>query len=269
MLTKDEFNVAVKDALPKLRNTVRKIVGHPDQSEELVQETLARAWEHFESFENTSKFSTWLCAIGVNCAKDFLRQQQRWRSKAQIIYADQCINNPEYGMEVGRCFGDPAVEFDTKEHIAYCFSCIGRSIDPIQQAALMLKDVLDLTSTEGAKALGITEPVFRQYLTAARKEMQEKYEGLCSLVNKEGICYQCAGLRDGFPEERKGEWPLENDKTLSFELRINIVREANIDTGKTQIMHEVFWKRTETLEKDQVGDESVEPDCGKGIATEE
>ena len=268
MLSRDEFDRAAQEALPKLRNVLRKMVGQREQCDDLVQESLTKAWEHLASFQDKARFSTWLCAIAVNCAQDFLRSQQRWRGKAQIIYADQCIQHPELGMEVGQSFQDPAISFDTKEHIAYCFSCVGRSLEPTQQAALVLKDVLEMTSMEAARALGISEPVFRQHLTAARSAMQQQYEGMCALVNKQGICYQCAALREGFPEQRRDRWPLDDEQPLAFDLRVNMVREADIDCGKTQLLHEVFWRRTEQLERDGIGDESVQPDCSKGVATE-
>ena len=115
---------------------------------------------------------------------------------------------------------------------------------------------------EAGKVLGITESVFRQHLTAARSAMQEKYEDLCSLVNKQGVCYQCKGLREGFPEDRKGRWRDEMDTGLDFDLRMKIVRAANIDTGHSQVMHEIFWKRTQEQEEKQIGDETVTTGCG-------
>jgi len=157
---------------------------------------------------------------------------------------------------------NPEMCYEADEHIAYCFSCVGRSFQPVQQAALILKEVLNLTSMEGDKVLGVTESVFRKHLTHARSTIQEKYERLCALVNKEGVCYQCKGLRDGFPEKRKGPWRGALDTGLDFELRMNIVRSANIDKGKSQIMHEIFWKRTLEQEQKKMGDESAVANCG-------
>ena len=92
--------------------------------------------------------------------------------------------------------------------------------------------------------------------------MAEKYEHLCTLVNKEGVSYQSKGLCDGFPEGRRGGWRSEMGTGLNFELRMQVVRNADIDTGKTQLMHEIFWKRTLEQEEEDLGDESVATDCG-------
>jgi hypothetical protein len=34
--------------------------------------------------------------------------------------------------------------------------------------------------------------------------MEASYEGLCALVNKNGVCYQCKELRDLAPEAKRG-----------------------------------------------------------------
>lgn len=257
-----EFSAALDAALPKLRNVIRKMVGHAQQCEDIVQDTLTKAWEKRDGFREEAAFSTWLCSIGVNCAQDFLRQQQRWREKAQVIYANECLQQPELGMEVGQCFNDPSISFDIGEHIAYCFSCVGRSMPPVQQAALVLKDVLELTSREGAKVLNMSESVYRQHLSQARDTMRHTYEGLCALVNKQGVCYQCKGLREGFPESRRGQSLDGLDDGLDFEVRLHWVKQANLVNGKTQAMHDIFWKRTEAIEDEQRGDEDVTTDCG-------
>ena len=47
----------------------------------------------------------------------------------------------------------PAFSFEIREHIAFCFSCIARTLPPEEQAAMMLKEVLGFTSTEGSRIL--------------------------------------------------------------------------------------------------------------------
>lgn len=261
-MQESEFNALAEACLPRLRNVVRKQVGHQEQTNDIVQDALVKAWVNRDTFKGDSVFCTWLCSIAIRTAIDYLREQTRWRDRSQVIYAYHCMNIPEWGMEVGQAMANPEIEYDANEHIAYCFSCVGRTLDPLDQAALILKEVLNLTSMEAGKVLGITESVFRQHLTRARSVMQDKYEHLCALVNKNGVCYQCKGLRDGFPDDRKGHWRDEMDTGLAFDLRMQLVRDANIDNGKSQIMHEVFWKRTFEQEDNAMGDETVVTDCG-------
>lgn len=93
---------------------------------------------------------------------------------------------------------------------------------------------MGMDTREAAKALEVTESMLHHHLSAARREIAQTYEGLCSLVSEQGVCYQCKGLRD-----------------------------ADIDTGKSQIMHDVFWQRTKEIEDTGAG--SIEPEicCGQ------
>jgi len=38
---------------------------------------------------------------------------------------------------------------------------------------------------------------------------------------------------------------------------------ANVDSGRSQAMHDVFWRRTKELEHSRRGSTTVESDCGK------
>lgn len=124
----------------------------------------------------------------------------------------------------------------------------------------MYREVLDMKNRDAAKALGLTESVYRHHLASARVNMTQHYEGLCSLVNKQGVCYQCSGLREATPERQRGVLPPER---LDFEERLNIVRDANFDTGASQAMHDVFWRRTKELEDSGAGCTEPLSDCGQ------
>ncbi|MGH8558701.1 MAG: hypothetical protein ACRESZ_14845 [Methylococcales bacterium] len=125
-----------------------------------------------------------------------------------------------------------------------CLIHVGRSLLAEEQAAPVLREVLGMTAREAAVALGVTESVLRHWLTSARKEMEQRYEGLCSLVNKGGVCYQCKGLRDATPLPRQG-WVIPPVRDMDE--RIQVVRQSNIDNGASQAMHDLFWQRTKVL----------------------
>ncbi|MFZ1972378.1 MAG: sigma factor-like helix-turn-helix DNA-binding protein, partial [Candidatus Acidiferrales bacterium] len=139
--------------------------------------------------------------------------------------------------------------FEIREHIAFCFSCIARTLPPEEQAALMLKEVLGFTSEEAAGVAGVSEPVFRHRLSAARAKMTEDYAGLCALINKEGLCYQCSGLQAMAPAGHHGPELVQievapgvamNAENL-FDARLAIVRDVDLETGRTRVLHDVFY----------------------------
>lgn len=253
------FDRLCRPALARLRAVVRRMVGDPTETDDLVQEALTRAWSSIGRFDGRSEVSTWLCRIGINAAIDHLRAQQRWRVRAQIAYANECATSMELGMEVGEVVMSPAFRYDAREHIAFCFTCVGRSLDPDLQAALLLREVEGLSNLEAARSLDITESVLRHRLTEARATMEREFDGLCALVNKRGVCYQCSGLREAVPDaERQGQ---PAPQLPSFEARLECVRAADVDVGSSQPLHDLFWRRLRDQERDGRGSIEVGEDC--------
>lgn len=103
---------------PTLRGVIRRMVGHPDDTEELVQEAVLHAWESIATFRGESGFGTWLCAIGIRQALDHLRRQKAWRAEAQVVYSNECFKSEELQSEVMAVFSDPAFAYEAREHIA-------------------------------------------------------------------------------------------------------------------------------------------------------
>jgi RNA polymerase sigma-70 factor, ECF subfamily len=98
---------------------------------------------------------------------------------------------------------DPGFIFDINESIVFCLACVGRTLAPEKQAALLLRDMFGFTGQESAHILEIPEPVLRHQPGAARSTIATHFDGLCQLVNKTGVCYQCRGLRDYCAENHK------------------------------------------------------------------
>jgi RNA polymerase sigma-70 factor (ECF subfamily) len=150
------------------------------------------------------------------------------------------------GAEVGR----PDLRYEVAEHVAYCFSCIGRALDPEECAAVLLTEVFELPNSEAARALGLSESTFRHRLSSGRKQMMTAFDGLCALVSKRGACHQCATLRDIYPSERRGhevpalgdvDDPAE-DPEARFKRRLAIVRSADVTDGSTAGVHAVMLR---------------------------
>jgi RNA polymerase sigma-70 factor (ECF subfamily) len=253
------FDREVAGALPKVRGIVRRMVGHPEDTEDILQEALAKAWASRDSFRGDAKFSTWLTTIASRLAVDHLRKAKRWRTEAQIAYANLSAADDAYQSEIMNAHAAPDFSFEVREHIAYCFACVGRSLPADEQAALVLGDVVDMAGRDAAKVLGVSESVFRHRLAAARQAMQDKYEHLCALVSKTGICHQCKGLRQISPEDKRGGPIPDID---DFAERLAVVRRADFAGGKSGAFHDIFWRRTKEIEEEGRGSTAPETDCG-------
>src|ERR1700756_1743941 len=57
-----------------LMNRIYRIVRHTEDTEDVLQETLLKAFQHLQTFRGTCSFSTWLVAIGTNVSLMLLRK---------------------------------------------------------------------------------------------------------------------------------------------------------------------------------------------------
>jgi RNA polymerase sigma-70 factor (ECF subfamily) len=253
------FDRLAAEALPRVRGIVRRMIGHPEDSDDIVQEALAKAWAAFDGFRGDASFSTWLTTIASRLAVDHLRKAKRWRSEAQIAYANLATADEGYRDEVVGVYAQPDFSFEVREHVAYCFTCVGRSLPADEQAALVLADVADMGAREAAKILGVSESVFRHRLAAARAAMRDKYDGLCALVSKTGICHQCKGLRQIAATDKQGG-PIPD--VSDYADRLAILRQADFANGKSRSLHDLFWRRTKDIEEEGLGSTEPQPGCG-------
>jgi len=62
---------------PRVYGLVHRMVGRRDVAEDLMQETLLRAFRGLKSYQAEGKFRAWIFRIAVNQARDWIRRQRR------------------------------------------------------------------------------------------------------------------------------------------------------------------------------------------------
>ena len=254
-------NAALSDLIEPLRRPLfsyiyRMVSGRQD-AEDLLQDVLVRVLQSLPSVRQEARFKTWLFGIATHVCLDHLRHRNRWRVEAQLIGEEEASKDTTTRERLMSIFAQPDFSFDIREHVAFRFSCISRTLAPEEQAALMLKEVLGFTAQEAASMLEVSEPVFRHRLQAARSSMTESYEGLCQLINKTGRCWQCKGLREAVPESKRGPDLVQIEVTPGkaitpealFDARIEIASKADYAQGRTTAMHDFFLETLRTREE--------------------
>ncbi|MFY9610680.1 MAG: RNA polymerase sigma factor [Blastocatellia bacterium] len=229
---------------------VYRMVTHRADAEDLMQEVLVRVLESLRTYRAQASFKTWVFGIATHACLDHLRLKKRWRVEAQLEGEREHDANPEQVEALRSLVSQADFVYEVREHIAFCFACIGRTLDPEEQAAIMLKEVIGFTAQEAAAVLGVSEPIFRHRLSSARSKMIGSFDGLCQLINKSGACWQCTGLHEHVPEGHRGT-PLVQIELAPgmavtpenlFEARLAIVRGADLEDGKTRAMHDLFYE---------------------------
>lgn len=250
MIDPDRFQALLTPHRDLLRGYVHRLVGHPADADDLVQDTLVKAMQRLGTLRSEAAFRSWLLRIATHTCVDHLRKQKRWRPLSQVYAEEECASTPGHREEVQASMSDPQFVFDAREHIAFCFTCVGRSLEPMQQAAVILREVLGYGNREAAEILGVSESVLRHRLSEGRQHMQTTFDGLCALVGKQGACWQCAGFRQAAaPGHRGPPIPtLAEADDQGWADRVEVAREHPFLDGQSTPLHTLLFERIRSLE---------------------
>jgi RNA polymerase sigma-70 factor, ECF subfamily len=233
------FDRLVEPHAAALRSFVLRLVGHPEDAADLAQEALLRGFQGLGSFRGDSSFRTWLFSIATRASLDHLRSRKRWRVDGQIEGERVAKSSEAELAPIAAALTAPDFQYSAREHVAFCFTCVGRSLPPEELAALLLVDVFELSGKEAAYTLSLSESQLRHRVADARRTMQHAFDGLCALVNKQGTCYQCDVLREATPPDRRGEDPAAL-APLPYDARLKVVREADLGFGTSHKLHDAL-----------------------------
>ena len=187
----------------QLKSYLYRLTANKEDAEDLLHDTFIKAQERIETFKGNSSLKTWVFSIATNLAKDNQRVKNRWEIDVQDKCKSAAVENPHVAERIISSFGKQAdLQFEVREHINYCFTCIAKNLSIEKQIAIILKEIYDFKRTEIAEVLNVSEGVVKHLLHDGRKELQLKYENRCAIINKKGVCYQCAELNDFLQTEK-------------------------------------------------------------------
>ena len=73
----EAFRLLVERHSKAIFRVAYRMTGNEHDADDVVQETLLRAWRQIGGFEERANFSTWIHRIAVNCSLDLLRSRTR------------------------------------------------------------------------------------------------------------------------------------------------------------------------------------------------
>lgn len=184
---RDAFVAATMRYRRELEVHSYRMLGSLDEAEDLVQETLLRAWRRRETYAGRSTLRAWLYGIATNACLDALER----RSKRLLPYAAGPPANPlatpppasdtpwlePYPDRLLDELIDEQPELaDTvaaNETIELAFLVAIQQLPPRQRAVLILRDVVGWSARETAELLGGTVIATKSALQRARETLKE------------------------------------------------------------------------------------------------
>ena len=222
----------------ELKSFILRMTASVQDAEDIVQDTYLKARAKIETFRGESSLKTWVFSIASNHARDLLRSRKRWPETVTDICREETLGNRKFFQEAMHIREtSPQGQFEIKEHIAFCFTCVSKSLPLEQHLVLLLKEVYGFKVKEIAQIIDQSEAMAKYYLHVVRSRMIEIFDQRCSLINKQGVCYQCTELNGIFNPKQKEQEELakiemaraasDKSKEELFDLRMKILQELD------------------------------------------
>ncbi len=207
---KDAFGALAEEHRGALLRLCFKMTGSREEAEDLVQETLLKAYTHIGDFELRASLSTWLFRIATNACLDHQRGRKPWDLEKRWEWFRE---NGELVQQMEqRLFLSPERSAEVKEVAATCVNCIAMSLPAKQRAALVLCDQIGLSREEAAKSMHASVASVKTELHRARKTMTEVFEKRCALVDAKNECNGCIVAGRVKRQERRAPAPQRNEE---------------------------------------------------------
>ena len=153
------FELLVRRHNQRLYRATKAILKDEAEAEDAMQEAYVRAFVKLDQFAGEAKFSTWLTKIAVYEALGRLRRRKR---QEEIPDTMKSHDNPE------RTVHDLQVRAAIEDAVD--------KLSPIYRAVFVLREVEELSGSETAECLGITEETVKTRLHRARALLRRRLE---------------------------------------------------------------------------------------------
>ena len=161
-----------------------RMMGSLEDAEDLVQETMIRAWQARDSFAGRASLRTWLYKIATHACLDALDKRKRRSLPTWVVPASDAHTPYVPGVDEAPWLGpfpdrlletvapNPEAQFTERESIRLAFMVALHRLPPRQRAVLLLRDVLGWRAKEVAAQLDMTVAAANSALQRARATLQ-------------------------------------------------------------------------------------------------
>ena len=167
-------------------NLALRMVGNPEDAQDLDQEAFLKAWRGLKFFQFESSFSTWIYRLTSNTCIDFLRRQ-----KKQKLVSTTVLNDDDQAEELLLPDPDPlpeeqAILNEQRQSVVQAMN----ELEVEYREILTLRVVQGLSYTEIAEILDLKEGTVKSRLARAREKMRRQllYAGNKLGLNSSSKC---------------------------------------------------------------------------------
>ncbi len=163
-----------------------RLSGSLHEAEDLLQESMLKAWRGLPSFEGRSSLRTWLFKITTNVGIDALEKRRRRVLPMDLGPATPAAEMrepprldpiwiepwPDEAAEIAAA--TPEAQYSQRESVALAFLVALQLLPPKQRAILLLRDVVGYRAAECADLLELSVAAVNSALQRARETVQRR-----------------------------------------------------------------------------------------------
>ncbi len=161
-----DFDRVVEEYAGFVYNVAFRIMGNPQDAEDVAQEAFLSAYRAFGRFRGESKVSTWLYRITVNAALMRLRKEKKARELTRTGLDD--VDVPDWSDTPYRAATDSELGDRLREGIGM--------LPDDMKAAVVLRDIEELSNAEAAEIIGISVAALKSRLHRGRVLLRKHLE---------------------------------------------------------------------------------------------
>ena len=169
-MTPDTFETLLAPNLQLVRRLVQIKLRIPQQTDDIVQQTLLRAYARRDQLRAPAKFKSWICQIAVNEIKMYLRGRRPYISLDEFHPQELAKRSP--------C--SPLDTFLKKER-EHCLRVGFAKLKARDRAAIRLIDFRQLSVKEAAGELSLSRVAVKSAHFRARQRLKQ---AVCNVVHE-------------------------------------------------------------------------------------
>lgn len=167
-----------------------RMMGSLHDAEDLVQETLLRAWRRLDTFQGRSTFRAWLYRVATNACLNALDHKRREPPLATPARSANGFHSdvvphlqpyPDVLLERSAAPDNesptPEARYELRESVSLAFQVAVQLLPPRQRAVLILGDVLGFSAREIADLIGSSVASVNSALQRARGAVRHSGNG--------------------------------------------------------------------------------------------
>src|ERR1700720_1206356 len=164
------FEQLVKRYDRKLLRIAQNITHNREDSQDAVQETFLKAFQHLDQFREDSKFSTWLICITVNQSLMKLRKRA---TRDMSLDEDFQADGDMLPMEAADWAPNPEQLYWASELRDILVNTLSE-LRPVLRAVFVLRDIEGLSTDQTAEVLNLSHTAVKARLWRARLQLRER-----------------------------------------------------------------------------------------------